>query len=653
MAKKIKPESLLELTFVADPQLSPDGKKSLAVLTRILPGKDDEPPKYRSRIHLFDQGGTSRPFTQAEADSSSPRWSPDGAQVALLSKRGDPKGARLDKPQLFVMPAAGGEAERRTELKDGVRGFAWRPDGLAIALVSRGDWEDEDAKRGLARVIDRLHYKANGVGFRPKEPAQLYLLELAAGKCKRLTQFKTDVGEPAWAPDGTTLYFTAARDTAEADDWRSRLWRLTPGGEAEEVMKEGPTRVSAPQPSPSGERIAFFANADDNNFATPTGLWTVRADGGEVTLHTDELEAVAAIAGDSRYGLYPNRAAWQDDDRLLFNANARGRSGLHKLELATGTIKPLQKGDRAVTSFSYAGGVFSFTAETPETPGELFLRARGRERRLSRLNDDFLATYRIAQVSKEAGARSKDGTRVPYWTLLPDKPRKDGALVLQVHGGPHTDYGYGFMLEFQLLASQGYTVVYGNPRGSSSYGLDYTTTMQGRYGSIDAEDLLAVAKQARKRHADPGAPIHLTGGSYGGFMTNWLVSHSDMFRSAVTQRCISNWLSFYGSSDIGYRFTEQEVGGNAWDDSDRLWAQSPLKYVARIRTPLLIIHADEDHRCPVEQAEQLFVALKRIGKAATRLIRFPEENHELSRSGRPDRRIQRLEAIVDWFKAHA
>ncbi len=236
--------------------------------------------------------------------------------------------------------------------------------------------------------------------------------------------------------------------------------------------------------------------------------------------------------------------------------------------------------------------------------------------------------------------------------MEPHKARKDRALVLQVHGGPHTNYGYGFYLEFQLLAAQGYTVVYGNPRGSTSYGADFTTTMQGRYGTVDADDVLAIADAARGAHTDPKAPTHLTGGSYGGFMTNWLVSQTDLFRSAVTQRSICNWLSFYGTSDIGYNFATVEVGGNPWDDLGKLWQQSPLKHVANVTTPLLIIHAEDDHRCPVEQAEQFFVALKRLGKE-TQLLRFPDEGHELSRSGRPDRRVERLDAIIDWFEAHS
>jgi dipeptidyl aminopeptidase/acylaminoacyl peptidase len=209
------------------------------------------------------------------------------------------------------------------------------------------------------------------------------------------------------------------------------------------------------------------------------------------------------------------------------------------------------------------------------------------------------------------------------------------------------------MFEFHLLASAGYTVVYGNPRGGSSFGRVFGTAIAGAYGSVDADDVLATVEHALAHHARPDAPVHLTGGSYGGFMTNWLVSHTDRFRSAVTQRSICNWLSFYGTSDIGPPFTEAELLGTPWRDHDALWRMSPLSYVEAVVTPTLVLHAEDDHRCPIEQAEQWFTALKRLGRAPTRLVRFPGEGHELSRSGRPDRRVQRLEAILGWFDEHA
>ena len=648
---KLKAKHLLDLTFVSDAQLSPDGGQVVAVQTTIRqPSDKDKPPEYQSQLFFYGVGDEPRQLTYS-GPCTQPRFSPDGTRLAFVSKRA---GADNDaKPQLCLLPLTGGEAQTLTDLKAGVGEIVWQPSGEKIALVSRGDFEDEATKRGEARVIDRVFYKGDGVGFRSQEPAQIYLFDLKTHEADKLTKLKSSPDALTFSPDGEQLYFVAAQDPAAEDAWESSVWVCDVSGKGKpQRLAPNLTRAFTVTPSPDGTQLAILAATDQDNFASPVGLWLAPADGGDATLLTGELDAAPSSGGDSQYGSYPNTPSWADDTNIFVNVNQEGRSGVVRVSL-TGRLRALQKGDRAVTGFHHQDGRFAFTAETPDRPGEVFFRdARGKETQLSFANAAFAETYKLAEASPQRRARAKGGPKLSYWTLSPRKPRKDKALVLQVHGGPHTNYGYGFYFEFQLLAAQGYTVVYGNPRGSSSYGADFATTMQGRYGTVDADDVLAIAAAARAAHPDPDAPVHLTGGSYGGFMTNWLVTHTDLFRSAVTQRSICNWVSFYGTSDVGYGFAAQEVGGNPWRDLEKLWEQSPLKYVADVQTPLLIIHADEDHRCPVEQAEQLFVALKQLGKE-TQFVRFPDEGHELSRSGRPDRRVARLGAILDWFDAHA
>lgn len=658
---KLKAKHLLDLTFVSDAQLSPDGGQVVAVQTTIKQPddrdhQDDKPPEYQSQLFLYGVGDEPRQLTYA-GSSMQPRFSPDGTRLAFVSKRAG-KTDEEAKPQLCVMPLNGGEAQTLTDLKAGVGEIVWHPSGEKLAFVSRGDFEDETVKKGEARVIDRVFYKGDGVGFRSAEPAQIYLYDLEAQKTEKLTKLKSSPSSLAFSPDGELLYFVGAKDSDAEDEWESLAWVCEVSGKGKpQQLAPNLSHVFAVTPSPDGTQLALLAATDQDNFASPTGLWLAPADrgkddGGEAKLLSSELETVPSIGGDAQYGSYPNAPSWADDENIFVNVNQEGRSSVTRVSL-TGRLRAVQKGDRAVTGFHHQDGRFAFTAETPDRPGEVFFRdARGKETQLSRANTAFAEMYKLAEAGPAQRAKAKGGSKLAYWTLSPRKPRKDKALVLQVHGGPHTNYGYGFYFEFQLLAAQGYTVVYGNPRGSSSYGADFTTTVQGRYGTLDADDVMAIASAARATHTDPDAPVHLTGGSYGGFMTNWLVTQTELFASAVTQRSICNWVSFYGTSDIGYMFAAQEVGGNPWDDLEKLWQQSPLKYVAEVKTPLLIIHADEDHRCPVEQAEQFFVALKRLGKK-TRLVRFPGEGHELSRSGRPDRRVARLEAIVDWFDTHA
>lgn len=648
MAKKLKAKHLYDLTFISDAQLSPDGKQVAVVQTTVHEPEGDAPPEYRSHIFLYAaSGGEGVQLTREGRANQNPRFSPDGSALAFTTRRGEE-----EQPQLYLLPLGGGEARALTSFKTGVSEFVWHPSSTKLALVSRGDAEDTVGKRGEGRLIDRLFYKGDGVGFRPSEPAQLYLHDLATGESERLTKLQAGPSAPAFSPDGTRLYFTAARDEGAEDAWLRDLWMLELAGGKAQRLESGLPRVLAAVPSPDGRQLALLAPTDGRNFATPTGLWRLDADGGEAVLLTGEHDAVPSIGGDSQYGGYPNLPSWADDgESVFFNLNREGRSGLAQVTLA-GALRPVQRGERAVSGFHRAAGRTAFTAETPSRPGELFVRdARGRETQLSFTNQGFAETHRLSEASSVRYAKAKGGPRVAYWTLEPRKARKDRALVLQVHGGPHTNYGYGFSFEFQLLAAKGYTVVYGNPRGSSSYGTHFATTAQGRYGTVDADDVLAIAHAARRAHPKADAPIHLTGGSYGGFMTNWLVTQTELFTSAVTQRSICNWASFYGTSDIGYNFAALEVAGAPWSDPDKLWAQSPLKYVANVTTPLLIIHAEEDHRCPIEQAEQLFVALKSLGKT-TQFLRFPSEGHELSRSGRPDRRVRRLEAIAGWFERH-
>jgi dipeptidyl aminopeptidase/acylaminoacyl peptidase len=668
MAKKLKAKSLFELTFLSDAQLGPDGKRAVAVHTtieapssesaaahdashRALDDGSQTPPRYVSHLFLYStaEAGRARQLTQVGQANTHPRFSPSGDAIAFLSKR------EADKAQLYLLPLGGGEARRLTDFPAGVTEFCWHPGGELLALVSRGERTNDT--KDQPRVIDRMFYKGDGVGFRPTESAQIYLCDLD-GKTTKLTKLQSSPSGLVFTPDGQTLLFTAAEDERAADAWQSLLWAL-PLEEAKGDGKKGGkptplvsnlTRVTAPSPSPDGRFIALLSPTDQVNFATPTGLWVVAAEGGKARLLTGELEATTRVAGDSRYGAFPETPCW-DGEGILVNLNREGRSGLARVSLE-GRVRALHRSERAVTGFHALGGRAVFTAETPTEPGELFFRdARGKETRLSDVNHAWTETYRLSAPSPVQYARARGGPKVAYWTLEPLKPRKDRASVLQVHGGPHTNYGYGFMFEFQFLASQGYRVIYSNPRGSSSYGTAFATALQGRYGTVDADDVLAVADAAQRHHADPEAPMHLTGGSYGGFMTNWLLGHTDRFRSAVTQRSISNWTSFYGTSDIGYQFAPIEVGGTPWENLQALWDQSPLKYVANIQTPLLILHAEADHRCPIEQAEQLYIALKALGRP-TRLIRFPDEGHELSRSGRPDRRVARLEALLEWFEEH-
>ncbi len=634
--------SLFELAFVSDPAISADGSLAAAVITRIVEG---EPPRYVSRVALYDVASAQeRASTQGTHKDTFPRFSPDGTRLAFLSDR-------VGQAQLYVLELSGGEAQKLTALGAGVTEFVWHPDGTQLVLVSRGVEAPED--KGLGRRVEHTYYKQDGVGFRPNATAQLWALELATRSLTQLSTLTTNPSDLAFGPDGA-LYFAAARTMKDEGYYYRNVWRLDPGASTPRALIEqvDPLIASNPSPSPDGTKLAYLAPCLPEQISSPTGLWTVPTAGGRPALLTGELDCAPLVGGDTRYGRYASKPVWTSHEALLVNGNVRGSSAVVHVDCVSLEQTPLQKAGRTVTAFSAAAGGVAFTAETPGKPGELFVSRAGQEVQLSHTNRDFCRRYQLATISAEVLLTTADGAaQIAYWTLPPAAPRADHALVLQVHGGPRTNYGYGFSFEFQLLAAQGYTVVFGNPRGGSSYGYTFSSSISGRLGTTDADDVLQIARHARKAHTDPDAPIHLAGGSYGGFMTNWLVTQTELFASAVTQRSISNWLSFFGTSDIGFSWIHIEVGGNPWRDTDKLWAQSPIKHVANVNTPLLIVHAEDDHRCPVEQAEQFFTALRVLGKEVA-FIRFPGEGHELSRSGRPDRRVQRLEAILDWFASH-
>lgn len=646
----VAPQDLLRLTFVADPRLAPGRDAAVVTVTRIVPGEGDDPPRYRTRLHRIELAtGEATVLTRGDGRDAKPRFDPAGARLAFLRKEGD------GRPQLFVLPLAGGEARPLSAWEAGITDLAWLPDGRGIVAVAPAA-KSVPHQAGRPLRVTRARYREEGKDFVEDVPGAVLLFDPAAVfdgpvEPRVVAELHAPASEVAVSPDGRVAYALAPTQDAEHAEMRKNLLAIDLDDGRATPLLPAAVRASSLAVDPGTGLLSFVAARDEASASTPAGLWRVRPSGGAPELVSGDLDAAPSVAGDSRYGdlpatPLPRRGGW------ICAVNEAGRSNLAWLG-ADGTREDLTAGDRAITAFDGDLDLLVYVSETPDRPGELFVRsAEHDDVRITSFHDDLVAELELARPEGPIDA-DVDGARVAYWRLEPRAPRDDRAMVVEVHGGPAANYGYGFFFEFQLLAARGYTVVYGNPRGGSSFGPDFSSAVQGRYGTVDADDVMAIVEHAAARHPRPDAPVHLTGGSYGGFLTNWLVGRTDRFRSAVTQRSISNFVSFYGTSDIGPWFVEREARGTPWEDLAKLWDQSPLKHVANVQTPLLILHTENDRRCPIEQAEQLYAALKRIGRAPTELVRFPDDGHELSRSGRPDRRIARLEAIVGWFERFA
>ena len=645
------PEDLLRIRFVSDPQLHPDGDRVAFVVTTLSEARDE----YLSTIWIVDvDGGEPRQFTRGPRRDTVPRWSPDGRWLAFVSER-EKKG----KGQLYVMPADGGEPVRLTDLRPGVASPAWSPDGQWLAFVSRvGGWEEptdeEERERSKPpRIIDILRYKSNGVGFIYDRPQQIFVVPSAGGAPRQLTAGSFENHHPAWAPDGQHVAFVSARHDERDEDGAADIFTVpVGGGDARQITRTmGP--VSWPVYSADGRTVAYIGHAHARAVSRHHRLYTVPAVGGAPQCLTETLdrncEPMMGTVGPQWLG---------KTGTLLFQVEDQGDVPLYRISGAgDDDAERLIGGTRQVTAFSASadGHLIAFTATDDTSPAELFVcRADGSgERRLTDLNRDWKAE--VARSAPERFRFDRAGFTIDGW-VMPPHGRQAGRrypVLLNIHGGPASQYGHRFFDEFQVYTGAGYAVVYLNPRGSRGYSEAFAGAVVGDWGGGDYADVMAGLDEALRRFdfLDPSR-LGVMGGSYGGFMTSWIVGHTTRFRAACSERAVNALWSMYGTSDIGYWFQEAHAVDRApWENLQWYLERSPLSYAKDIRTPLLIVHSESDLRCPMEQAEQLYVALKKL-KRAVRFVRFPDEDHELSRSGRPRHRLARFRILLDWFGEH-
>jgi dipeptidyl aminopeptidase/acylaminoacyl peptidase len=651
--RPIQPADFYLLKNVADVQVSPDGKQ--VAYTAVWP--DKEANETRSSVYLAPMDGLSpaRRFTHGDKDHS-PRWSPDGRRLAFVSERGE-------KNQLFVAPMEGGEARQVTHAEHGISQPAWSPDGKKVAYVTRvGHWTDPKERNALEkaepRVIVDLRYKLDGVGFFDNRRVHIFTVDTESGETNQVTSGDYNDDQPAWSPDGKTIVFASDRERQRHQrHWRVDVWAVpSSGGRARKLTR---SRGSASHPtfSPDGRWIAFVGHEHgDAGVAKNVHLMVVPAKGGvaPVSLSASTDRPVAgwpAFVSGRTFSWTP------DGGSLLFVAGDRGTQALYRAGLKGGTVEKVLDGERQIEGFSLspAGDRIAFTAVWMTEPPEVYataLSGRAKEANLSHINDELKAVVEIAPMER-LSYRAPDGWEIEAFVMYPPDYRKGRRypLAVSVHGGPHSFHpGARSWTQFHALAGSGYVVLLPNPRGSTTYGEAFAEACVRDWGGKDYEDIIAgVDVLLEEGVADPER-LYIGGYSYGGFMASWAVGHTDRFRAAVVGAPVSNEASMFGTGDIPL-FDMHEIGGTPQDNPDEYWFRSPVAYLANVKTPVLLIHHEGDLRCPISQSEEIFHALKMMGKEVE-FVRYPGGFHTYNTHA-PSQVVDHARRIIDWYESHA
>jgi dipeptidyl aminopeptidase/acylaminoacyl peptidase len=670
--RPIRAEDLLRIVYVGDAQISPDGD-------RVLFGRKtiNEKNKYVTQLCTVDLEGRITQWTQGEAGAGQGRWSPDGSQIAFVAGR--------EKPcsQIYALSTGGGEARKVTNLPEGSIGeIRWSPDSRLIAFAFREqipDWTEKAKKereeKGLSTAplaTDDIWYRLDGDGYFGMQRYRLYVVEVETGKLissegndwlyagNLHSEFSFD-----WSPLSNELavsHTASARPMAEPPN--HQIWRVDLTGQARKIEGLPKGDKGSVRWSPDGRWLAYGGDVDENDpwGTRNTKIYLVPADGGEVRDLTGHLDydMAAATLSDTKEAAYATVLEWKPDSSGLYVQVAwHGETQLGFVSIEGG-VDLLTEGRHhvGVGNLSRDGrriaAVVGTATKLPEVAVIQPELGTGRlvAKVLTNLNGAFHDEIRLSEP-EEVWLDSTDDTKVHAWVMKPIdyiEPRRYPA-VLEIHGGPHTQYGWAFFHEFQLLAAQGYAVVYSNPRGSKGYGEEFCKAIQGDWGNKDWDDIQTVTRWMQHQpYIHPGQ-MSVMGGSYGGYMTNWVIGHTNDFRCAITDRCVSNMVSMAGNSDFPFN-KNGYFKGVAWGDLEaikELWRQSPIAYFENVTTPTLIIHSEGDLRCNIEQSEQVFTALQQQG-IESRFVRYPSNtSHGMSRSGPPDLRLHRLNEITSWL----
>lgn len=654
MAKRrVQPEDFYSLRNVSDPQFSRDGKTVAYVLA--WPDRDDDRTKTTVYVAAADGTGEPRRLTQGDRDHS-PRWSPDGRHLAFVSNRGE-------KNQLFVAPLDGGEPRQLTDAPHGVSQPAWSPDGTQIAYSARvgehkEDKEKSPAEKNAPKVIRELRYKLDGIGFFDERRLHIFVSDVKSGEAKQITGGDYFDDQPAWSPNGKSIAFISDRQAKRHQrQWRADVWVVpAKGGRARKVTRSRGV-AAHPSWSPNGRQIAFVGHEyGDEGFARNLHMMVVNADGRGAPRSVSE-PIDRTVMGWPAFATGRTFAWAPDGKSLLFLAVDRGTESLYRADARGKGASKVIGGERVIDAFAMSpdGRRVAFTAGWLTAFPELYVTAlsgRTAEKNVSRANEKLRSKVELGRLQR-VPYKAPDGLEVEAFALYPPGWKKGrlAPMALNIHGGPHSMHpSPRSWTEFQTLAGKGYVVLLPNPRGSIGYGEDYAGAVVRDWGGRDYEDIMRGVDVLLRRNIVDPQRLYVEGYSYGGFMTTWAIGHTDRFRAAIVGAPVSNQVSMFGTGDIPL-FDIHEIGGAPFEDPDEYRFRSPVTYLDKVNTPVLLLHHEGDLRCPIAQSEEIFHGLKVLGKEVE-FVRYPGGFHTFNTHA-PSQVVDRIKRIVAWYESHS